>query len=178
MEHFLDVKWNNTNLRKKQPAKGYEDQLLQILHAKKEEVKEIDEDRYVLLSLLPAFRKFNEDQKFKTEIMHTMRRVRLSGSLTSNYRQHSQPTFHPQQMGPPQMLNFQLPPMTTFQAPTSYLLSGYFSAFGINQPPQCSTSHGTGASSDAITRTSIPAVVSPRTFEDTSSDISSVYSLG
>ena len=47
---------------------------------KKTEDKKIDED--FLLSLLPSFKKFNEDQKFfaRTQIMNVMRHVRMPGS--------------------------------------------------------------------------------------------------
>lgn len=67
--------------RKKVAQISYEEKLLKILEEKRDEDRKIDEDKFFLLSLLPAFQKFNEDQKFvaRTEIMNVMRRVRLSG---------------------------------------------------------------------------------------------------
>lgn len=64
-------------------SKSYEESLLEILKEKKNEEKEIDEDKYFLLSLLPSFKKFNEDQKFvaRSQIMNVMRHVRMSGNL-------------------------------------------------------------------------------------------------
>lgn len=75
-----------SSTRRKAPiSKSYEESLLQILKEKKDEDKEIDEDKYFLLSLLPSFKKFNEDQKFvaRTQILNVMRHVRMSGSLTT-----------------------------------------------------------------------------------------------
>ncbi|XP_071052963.1 uncharacterized protein [Onthophagus taurus] len=78
---------NNRNFisstsKKYKSTKSYEESLLDTLREKKTE--EVDEDRYFLLSLLPAFKKFDEEQKFtaKTEIMNVMRRVRLSKNAT------------------------------------------------------------------------------------------------
>lgn len=63
----------------RKPSKSYEETLLQMLQEKRNEENEIDEDRYFLLSLLPSFRKLNEEQKFmaKTEILNVIRRARL-----------------------------------------------------------------------------------------------------
>ncbi|GJQ78830.1 hypothetical protein Trydic_g2672 [Trypoxylus dichotomus] len=46
-------------------------------------VEEIDEDKYFLLSLVPGFRRFNEDQKYvaRIEIIHVMRRISSSGNV-------------------------------------------------------------------------------------------------
>ncbi|KAK9707754.1 Alcohol dehydrogenase transcription factor Myb/SANT-like [Popillia japonica] len=62
--------------RKKVPQKSYEESLLHILKQKRDEDREIDEDKYFLLSLLPSFKKMNEDQKFfvRTEFLNVMRR--------------------------------------------------------------------------------------------------------
>ncbi|XP_046391679.1 uncharacterized protein LOC124159809 [Ischnura elegans] len=70
------------NSRKHSTSRSFEESLLQILQDKRDEEKDIDVDKYFLLSLLPAFRRFNDDQKFyaRTEIMNIMRRVRQSGS--------------------------------------------------------------------------------------------------
>lgn len=68
--------------RKISTNRSYEESLLQLLREKKDEEKDIDDDKYFLLSLLPAFKKFSDDQKFyaRTEILHVMRRVQQSGS--------------------------------------------------------------------------------------------------
>ena len=52
---------------------------------RKNEGKEIDEDKYFLLSLLPWLKKFNEDQKFvaRMQIMNVIRHVLMSGSLAT-----------------------------------------------------------------------------------------------
>lgn len=41
----------------------------------------MDEDKYFLLSLLPSFRKLNEEQKFiaRIEIINVISRIRLTG---------------------------------------------------------------------------------------------------
>lgn len=71
----------NVIKRKKISNNTFEESLLQMLREKNDEEKEIDEDKYFLLSLLPSFRKLNEEQKFiaRIEIMNVMRRVRLPG---------------------------------------------------------------------------------------------------
>lgn len=57
--------------------------MLQILKQKNEE-KEIDENKNFLLSLLPAFRKFNDDQKCyaRTEIMNICTKRQLEEVLS------------------------------------------------------------------------------------------------
>ncbi|KAL2716020.1 LOW QUALITY PROTEIN: flotillin-2 isoform X3 [Vespula squamosa] len=69
----------NVTKRKKISNNTFEESLLQMLREKNDEEKEIDEDKYFLLSLLPSFRKLNEEQKFiaRIEIMNVMRRLRL-----------------------------------------------------------------------------------------------------
>lgn len=79
-------KETSVTMPSKEPPKSYEETLLQILQQKKHEENEIDEDRYFLLSLLPSFRKFNEEQKFmaKTEILNVIRRARLHQDVESS----------------------------------------------------------------------------------------------
>lgn len=94
-----------------------------MLQQKKEE-KEIDGDKFVLLSLLPSFRNLNEDQKLiaKTEFMQIIRGVQLSGTQMGipqtpvNYQSTSQ------------WSNFQTPSTTTFKKPTNSG-SRFFSLF-------------------------------------------------
>lgn len=56
--------------------------LFQIISAKWDKDKETDEDKSFPLSLLPTFKKFNEDQQFVawTEIINVIRGVYLSRS--------------------------------------------------------------------------------------------------
>lgn len=69
----------------KSDLENYEESILQILKEIKNEEQEIDEDKYFLLSLLPSFKKFNEDQKFlaRMHIMNVMRHVRVSEDLAT-----------------------------------------------------------------------------------------------
>jgi 5'-3' exonuclease len=50
--------------QRKRTKMSYEESLLQILREKKKEDTDIDEDRCFLLSLLPSFRQFNDEQNF------------------------------------------------------------------------------------------------------------------
>ena len=43
----------------------YEESLLQILRQKKMDDRDVDEDKCFLLSVLPSFRKFKDEQKFR-----------------------------------------------------------------------------------------------------------------
>lgn len=78
---------------------SYEESLLKILKEKKEEV--IDEDKYFLLSLVPAFKKLTDIQKMdaKMEFLFTLKRITLSRpeapynmplghGTSSNYKLH------------------------------------------------------------------------------------------
>ncbi|KAI4462650.1 madf domain transcription factor [Holotrichia oblita] len=67
-------------------SETYEMPLLEdtdMIERRNDYYEEIDEDRYFLLSLLPAFRRFTEDQKYaaRIEIMQAMRRVNSSGIM-------------------------------------------------------------------------------------------------
>ena len=59
------------------PKKGYEEELIVILKEKSKE--DCDEDKAFLMSLLPKFKKFNDEQRFEAqmEIMKVMRKVQL-----------------------------------------------------------------------------------------------------
>ncbi|XP_076030828.1 uncharacterized protein LOC143019011 [Oratosquilla oratoria] len=63
--------------RKTKSERPFEEQLLEILSEMKDRDKEIDEDKYFLLSLLPSFRKLNDDQKFfaRCEFLNTLRQA-------------------------------------------------------------------------------------------------------
>ena len=55
------------------------------MREKKNDDKEIDEDKYFLLSLLPTLKSFNHDQKFdaKIEIMNVLHRIRRYGNMAT-----------------------------------------------------------------------------------------------
>ncbi|XP_066958097.1 uncharacterized protein [Macrobrachium rosenbergii] len=56
--------------------KSYEEELIDVLKKKKPQ-EDIDEDKSFLMSLLPKFKKFSDNQKFEAqiEILKIMRRV-------------------------------------------------------------------------------------------------------
>ncbi|XP_030759040.1 uncharacterized protein LOC115884557 [Sitophilus oryzae] len=60
------------------PQKSYEESLLSILNDKKTE--DIDEDKLFLLSLVPSFKKFTDDEKLeaKMEFLKVIRRITQS----------------------------------------------------------------------------------------------------
>ncbi|GFG38972.1 hypothetical protein Cfor_12577, partial [Coptotermes formosanus] len=61
--------------QKKCPKRTYEESLLEIIKEKNRD--HIDEDKSFLMSLVPAFRKLNDEQKFmaKVEFLNVMRRI-------------------------------------------------------------------------------------------------------
>jgi hypothetical protein len=68
------------NVRKKKKTEiSYEEALLQILRPKKFDDTDVDEDKCFLLTLLPSFRQFNDEQKLqvRTEILEIMLHVKL-----------------------------------------------------------------------------------------------------
>ena len=72
------------NIRKKKQTEiSYKESLLQILRQKKIDDTDVDEDRRFLLSLLPSFRQFNDEQNFLApmEILKIMRHVKLQQNL-------------------------------------------------------------------------------------------------
>ncbi|MPD01349.1 hypothetical protein E2C01_096871 [Portunus trituberculatus] len=79
---------NEQRKSKEYPQKNYEEDLINILIEKTKE--DCDEDKAFLMSLLPKFRKFNDEQRFEAqmEIMKVMRRVQLmstQGPSTSDH---------------------------------------------------------------------------------------------
>nr|CAD7260487.1 unnamed protein product [Timema shepardi] len=92
--------------RKKETKIDLVESLLQILQKKQEEEKDIDEDQYFLRSLLPSFKKFNDEQKLtaRIEILKVLRRMfclttgpsLFSVNLYSQRTQSSASTFSSQ----------------------------------------------------------------------------------
>lgn len=74
--------------RPKKKSAPYEQQLLDILKKKKENVnvEEIDEDKHFMLSLVPPFKKFNDEEKYqaKMEFLRVIRNIQLSSSSRTN----------------------------------------------------------------------------------------------
>jgi hypothetical protein len=81
------------NVRKKQKEISYEEALLQIL--RKKNMDDVDEDKCFLLSLLPSFRQFNDDQKYlaRMEILKIMRQVKLNKNVDMYAPCSSVPSF-------------------------------------------------------------------------------------
>jgi len=72
------------NVRKKKRTEiSYEESLLQILRQKKIDDTDVDEDKCFLLSLLPSFRQFNDEQKLlaRMEILKIIRHVKTQQNL-------------------------------------------------------------------------------------------------
>lgn len=73
--------------RSKKAKTSYEESLLQILQNKCKN-EEIDEDKTFLLSLVPAFKKLTEDQKFqvKMDFLHVLRKAQAPNYEASSTR--------------------------------------------------------------------------------------------
>lgn len=71
-------------------TKSFEESLIHILREIRDEERDMDEDKYFLMSLLPSFKRFNDEQKFiaRTEIMKVTRHVRLSGNFQTDCDQN------------------------------------------------------------------------------------------
>jgi hypothetical protein len=71
------------NLRKTRNEMSYEEALLQILRQINMDDSNVDEDKCFLLSLLPSFSQFNDDQKYlaRMEILKIMRHVKLQKNV-------------------------------------------------------------------------------------------------
>jgi hypothetical protein len=158
---------------------SYDESLLQILREKKKE--DIDEDRCFLLSLLPSFRQFNDEQKFLApmEILKIMRHIKLSQNMHT-YSSYSLPSFSDASNVPPNTSHFETNPLNPQPGPSmpnSDILSQYLSIYPIDpQRPQTSTTvlpqypH----ISSSPTSSNAPVLIG----EDGSSDVSSLLSLG
>jgi hypothetical protein len=104
----------------------------------------VDEDKRFLLSLLPSFRQFNDEQKFlaRMEILKIMRHVKLQQNLDTN-SSCSFPSFSNAKSVPPISSHFannplNSQPVTSLQ--DSETLSRYLSSYSVQtQSPPAST---------------------------------------
>jgi len=80
--------------KQKRTEISYEESLLQILRQKKMDETDVDEDKCFLLSLLPSFRQFIDEQKFlaRMEILKITQHVKLQQNL-GTYSSCSLPSF-------------------------------------------------------------------------------------
>jgi len=70
--------------QKKRSKPTYEEYLLEVIKEKSRE--DIDEEKSFLMSLVPSFKKLNDEQKFvaKVEFLNVMRRITLCKEQGSN----------------------------------------------------------------------------------------------
>lgn len=94
---------------------------------------EIDEDKSFLMSLLPSFKKFDDQQKLaaKVEFLQVIQKITLGKKQA--YPQHNQNTFDPSRY---------------IRTPT---VSNYYSTFTPSPGPSCSTSLSYVSSPDNTT---------------------------
>jgi len=137
------------NIRKKKQTEiSCEESLLQILRQKKMDDTDVDEDKCLLVSLLPPCGQFNDERKFPApmEILENMRHVKLQQYL-DRHSSCSLPAFpnassflpNPSHLA----TNPQNPqPVTSMQ--NSEILSRYLSNYSVqpqtHQLPQLSSS--------------------------------------
>ena len=83
--------------QKKRSKPTYEEYLLEVIKEKSRE--DIDEEKSFLMSLVPSFKKLNDEQKFvaKVEFLNVMRRITLC-----------QPPYHVS--SPPQLQSYSIQP--------------------------------------------------------------------
>jgi len=169
------------NVRKKKRNEiSYEEELLQILRQKKMDDSNVDEDKCFLLSLLPSFRQFNDEQKFlaRMQILNIMRHVKLQQNLDT-YSSRSLPSFSNANSVPPISSHFAtnpLNPQPVTSLQDSEILSRYLSNYSVQpQRPLPSTTflpqYPTSPCPISSNAPLLPA-------EDGSSDVSSLLSVG
>jgi hypothetical protein len=122
--------------QRKQTKMSSEELLLQTLREKKKEDMDIDEDRCLLLSLLPSFKQFNDEQKFlaRMEILKIMQHIKLSQNMHT-YSSYSLPSFSDANSVPPHASHFEINPLNPQPVPSmpnSEILSRYFSSYRID----------------------------------------------
>jgi hypothetical protein len=169
------------NVRKKKRTEiSYEESLLQILQQKKMDDADVDEDKCFLLSLLPSFKQFNDEQKFlaRMEILKIMRHVRLK----QNFDTHlpcSLPSFSNANSFPPNSSHFasnpiNSQPVTSMQ--NSEIISRYLSSYSVDpqRPPTSTTVLPQYHNSPCSISSNAP----PLPGEDGNSNVSSLLSVG
>jgi len=141
---------------------------------------DVDEDKCFLLSLLPSFRQFNDEQKFlaRMEILKIMRHVKLQQNL-DRYSSCSLPSFSNANSFVPNSSHFPtnpqyLKPVTSMQ--NSEILSRYLSNYSVEPqiPPTSTTALPQCQTSPSPISCNAPLLPG----EDGSSDVSSLLSVG
>ena len=106
---------------------------------------DVDEDKCFLLSLLPSFRQFNEEQKFlaRMEILKIMRHVKLQQYLDT-HSSCSLPSFSNANSFPPNSSHFASNPLNTQPVTSmqnSEIFSRYLSSYSVDpqRPPTSTT---------------------------------------
>ena len=147
---------------------------------KKIDDTDVDEDKCFLLSLLPSFRQFNDEQKFlaRMEILKIMRHVKLQQNLDT-YSSCSLPSFSNANSFLPNSSHFasnpQNPqPVTSMQ--NSEILSRYLSNYSVEpqRPPTSTTVLPHYHTSPSPISSNAPLLP----VEDGSNDVSSLLSVG
>jgi hypothetical protein len=140
----------------------------------------VDADKCFLLSLLPSFRQFNDDQKYlaRMEILKIMRHVKLQKNVDM-YVSCSLPSFSNANSVPPTSSHFATIPLNSQPATSvqdSEILSRYLSGYPVQpqRPPAATTVLPQYLTSPYPISTNAPFTPP----EDGSSDVSSVLSVG
>ena len=141
---------------------------------------DVDEDKWFLLSLLPSFRQFNDEQNFlaPTEILKIMRHVKMQQNL-DRYSSCSLPSFSNVNSFLPDSSHFatspQNPQLVT-SMPNSEILSRYLSNYSVQpqRPPTSTTVLPQYHASNSPIYSNAPLLPG----EDGSSDVSSLLSVG
>jgi hypothetical protein len=141
---------------------------------------DVDEDKWFLLSLLPSFRQFNDEQNFlaPTEILKIMRHVKMQQNL-DRYSSCSLPSFSNVNCFLPNSSHFATIHRTHNQLTSvqnSEILSRYLTNYSVQ--PQRSPPSTTVLPQYHASNSSIYSNVPLLPGEDGSSDISSLLSVG
>jgi len=141
---------------------------------------DVDEDKCFLLSLLPSFRHFNDEQKFlaRMEILKIMRHVKLQQNLDTHSSRFL-PSFSNAISFPPNSSHFAsnpLNPQLVTSMQNSEILSRYLSSYSVDpqRPPTSTTVLPQYHNSPCPISSNAP----PLPGEDGSSDVSSLLSVG
>ena len=140
----------------------------------------VDEDKCFLLSLLPSFRQFNDEQKFmaRLEILKIMRHVRLQQYLDTHSSSYLS-SFSNANSYPPNSSHFAsspLNPQPVTSMQNSEILSRYLSIYSFDpqRPPTSTTVLPQYHNSPCPVSSNAP----PLPGEEGNSDVSSLLSVG
>jgi len=122
--------------KKKRTEISYEESLLQILRQKKMDDRDVDEEKCFLLSLLPSFRQFIDEQKLfaRMKILKVMRHFKLQQYLDT-HSSCSLPSFSNANIFHRNSSHFASSPLnpqpiTSMQ--NSEILSRFFSSYSVD----------------------------------------------